>query len=817
MSQGEGRPVVEADERALLRELPLAPNSPPLPLAPRPAPPKPTTRLGIDPGRAASLPRAITSAMLSALRDEEARGSVFLFLPVVLGVGAIIYFALPVEPPLSGIVLGMVVLGPLAWVARHRTQARLLLVSVFLVVAGMLAGKVETLRLATPMLGAGVTTHVTGRVRSISRDERGHVRMTIDVLSTSRPRLRYGPDRIRAWARKVPDDMTVGSGMSGLVRLLPQSGPLRPNGYDFAFQGYFDGIGARAFLLGEPKVVAISSPSNPLERLGLAAARLRSSLTARIRADIGGQTGAVAAALITGEKAGIADDVNEALRVSGLAHLLSISGLHMALVAGTIMLVLRAMMALFPGYAARHAVKKQAAVAALVMAAVYLVLSGAGIATQRSFIMLLVMLLAVLADRSAITMRNLAIAALIIIVVAPHEIVGPSFQMSFAATAALIAAYAWWSGRRRGQADDAKGRGVGFGLFGRAVRLVAGIAATSLIAGIATGIFAAFHFNRLAPLGFVANVLAVPVFSIAVMPLGILGVVAMPFDLDGLPLRLMGHGIGVVIGIARWVAGLSPNGGTGLMPESALLLLALALVAASMLATRLRLAAVPLAAVGLFAFYRERPPDIAVSEDARLAVVRTGDGSLAVSRSRPNAFTLNDWKRAYRATHIVKVAKVPSNAARHEGFVCQGHVCTAGSAGGYVVAYASAPDGAETACRSGDVVILAYGAPRAHCAQEDRLVVTARELALEGALEIRLPRGPPDNAAAGQNETATRSLRSEYRKRLSRAVLSFALAGSLERPWHAQRRYLRAARGLPPYRSRSRKRRSRQKASRNAQ
>ena len=175
-------------------------------------------------------------------------------------------------------------------------------------------------------------------------------------------------------------------------------------------------------------------------------------LAARIRDRIGGVEGEVAAALVAGVRGGIPEQVNEAMRRAGLAHILSISGLHMALVAATVMAALRGGLGLFPDFSSRRPVKKYAAAIALVAITAYLLISGADVAAQRSYIMLAVMLAAVLCDRAALSMRNLAIATVIVVAWSPHEVVGPSFQMSFAATAALIGAFSAWSHRKGGTA-----------------------------------------------------------------------------------------------------------------------------------------------------------------------------------------------------------------------------------------------------------------------------------------------------------------------------------------------------------------------------
>ncbi len=261
--------------------------------------------------------------------------------------------------------------------------------------------------------------------------------------------------------------------------------------------------------------------------------------------------------MITGKRDTISPPVNEAMYVSSLAHVLSISGYHMAVVAGIVFFIFRASLALIPSIASRYSIKKWAALPALAAAAFYLVLSGAEVATQRSFIMVAVVLIGVMCDRPALTLRTLTIAALIVLALAPEAVVHPGFQMSFAATLALVAAYAHglpWG------ADADSSLSARMALWGG--RQIVGLILASLVAGLATTLYAAFHFHRLAPYGVLANLLAMPVVSLGVMPAGILGGVLMPFGFDAPFWRLMGLGIDWMIFIAEWVASLPGRGRT---------------------------------------------------------------------------------------------------------------------------------------------------------------------------------------------------------------------------------------------------------------
>ena len=352
---------------------------------------------------------------------------------------------------------------------------------------GMLFAKIETWRAGTKLLGGEISTRLTGRVAVIEHQANGRIRLTMDVLATERPKLKYVPDRVRVSARAIPENLQAGEVVVGIARLAPPSGPTRPGSYDFSFESYFDGIGANGFFLKQPERAAGARADEDAAQFLALVENLRTDLANRIRGAIGGAEGEIAAALIAGVRAGIPEDVNEALRRTGLAHVLSISGLHMALVAATIMVVLRAGFALFPGFASRRPVKKYAAGAGLVALAVYLFISGSAVAAERSFLMFGVMLLAVIFDRAALTMRNLAIAAIVIIAVSPHEVAGPSFQMSFAATAALIGAYAAWAERRRPASAANADRGMVGKIAGKAGGYAVGLAMTSLIAGTGDG------------------------------------------------------------------------------------------------------------------------------------------------------------------------------------------------------------------------------------------------------------------------------------------------------------------------------------------
>jgi ComEC/Rec2-related protein len=713
--------------------------------------------------------------------DHELQfGHLFLFVPICLALGALAYFNLITEPALWPMLVGAALFAVSATLARPLPVLRAVLIGLALVCTGAAAAKISVLRAATPMIGSEIGTRLTGRITEIERQPTGRVRLTLDVLGTQRPELRYAPDRIRATARQVPDGLRPGDTVVGVVRLMPASGPSRPSGYDFSFRSYFDGIGAVGFFLTDP-VVAEEVGDDPGFRLRAAAwiEERRLAVATRIETTIGGPEGAIAAALITGIRAGIPEEINEALRVVGLYHVISISGLHMALVAGTLIGLVRGVFSLFPNFAMRHPVRKYSAGIALVATAFYLLMSGGDVAAQRSFLMLAVMLIALIFDRSALTMRNLALSAIVILLLSPEEVVGPSFQMSFAATAALIAAYAAWTSYRESQATEPIGsRGAVGGLVRKGMQFGIGLSMTSVIAGLATALFTAWHFQQVAPLGLVANLTAMPVVSVIIMPFAVFACLLMPFGLDEIPLQIMGMGIGAMNAISIWLAERSFLDATGAIPLSSVLLLTAGLAILTMAGSILRWVAAPLGLAGAFLLVTvPAVPDVLVSEDARLVAVRLADGRIAVNRARPRAFTMENWLRAFGAEqHTGPVEGQPTpTSPQANAFQCEEAVCSVMHPSGAVIVHVPDEASVERFCATAHLIIIDDATAENPC-RTGPVVLTKRDLARRGSAEMFFR--PSEHGVT--------------------IAIRHAVAEPY-RPWHEHRAFSREARGMPPY------------------
>jgi competence protein ComEC len=516
----------------------------------------------------------------------------------------------------------------------------------------------------------------------------------------------------------------VGRFVEFKARLSPPLSPLRPGGYDFARDMYFQGLGASGFVLGK---LRITEPPHayPLRlRYFVFIDGMREAIDKRIRAVLDGDRGSIASALITGKRDTISPPVNEAMYISGLGHVLSISGYHMAVVAGMVFFAVRALFALLPSFANRRPIKKWAAVAALLMATFYLLLSGAEVATQRSYIMIGIVLIGVMIDRAVLTFRTLTVAALGVLLLAPEAVVHPSFQMSFAATLALIAGYqsslAWASSS--GETPFA----ARLALWGG--REVIGLTVVSLLAGTATIPYVAYHFHRASPYGVLANLAAMPVVSGWVMPWGILGVLSMPLGLDLPCWRLMGWGIDWMTAVAIWVGNLPgslwrvPAFGAG-----PLLICTLGIVILCLLRTPLRLAGALLIGAAVVTGLRTPQPDVLIAADLQSVGVRGRDGKLAIFRSGTDSFAAREWLAADADPRIVR------DDTLAKGIICDHAGCIARLQDGQIVAVIRAAEAFEEDCLRAAVVISARQPP-ADCSA---LIIGRRETDAAGAIALR--------------------------------------------------------------------------------
>lgn len=661
---------------------------------------------------------------MDRLVEEAEAGRFALWGPIAFGVGVIVYFSAAHEPELWAAVTLALACAAMVVAARRRFVVLGLALALAFGAAGFLAAKLATARADAPALSRALRAEAVGRVVRVEPRDRGQRRVTLELERLGGLDDDVRPKRARVTLGPAPA-IAAGDRLSLTAFWRPPQGPVRPGGYDFGRAAFFEGVGATGQQAKNLRNLGPAADAGPAERLSARLERLREGLTTRIAAAIGGDEGAVAAALVTGVRGPISGAVEDEMRAAGLSHILSISGLHMALVAGTLFWLVRATLAVSQRAALNWPVKSVAAVVALAGAAFYLALSGAEVATQRSFLMVAIVFLAVVVGRPAVTPRNLALAALGVMLLTPEAVLGPSFQMSFAAVAALVA---WLEARPRNAQPPPEGRLARAFRWLRAAATLALV--TTLVAGFATAPFAAYHFHRVTPYALAGNALATPLISLIVMPCVVGGLLFAPLGLDGPWWSLMGWGLSGVLAIARAVA--SWPGSERAVPAfgaPALLLLAFGLTWLCLWRTALRYAAIPLLAAGLALGAIPGRPDVVVDRDGRAAAIRGPDGQMTLLGTRPTTFVGKVWLAADGAAlgHAASATGAPTG--RCDAYGCVGRLRDGQEIALIWDARAFAED-----CRRAALVITRLTAPPA-CG-ETAAVIDRSTLRATGALSV---------------------------------------------------------------------------------
>ncbi|MCZ4299089.1 ComEC/Rec2 family competence protein [Henriciella marina] len=498
-----------------------------------------------------------------------------LYFALGLCLGAIVYFTLPFEPTLLVLlVLAAAANGAVFFGLRNAEgfALRLVLILIIGAVCGAMVSKIHTMVRPVPpvhqMIGP---TMIEGWVNAVEPGEKG-VRLRIDVHAIGGIDPERLPKRIRL-THSLSLNVSPGRFVRCWAVLRPPPQPGMPGDYAFNRQAFFDGLDGVGYVQGRCRGGTLGAQLGFMEKLRSTVSVMRRSLAIHVRDAAGDRAGGFAAALASGDRSFMERADVEALRRAGLAHLLAISGLHLGIVGGLVYVSVRRVLSLWEWFALRVPVQKPAAAVALTMTALYLVLSGASISTQRAFIMAAVFFGAILLDRSPLSFRSFAVAMAAVILIQPHSVMTPGFQMSFAATGALIATYLVWRERRQVQTDRTSGNGFVFTLQSLVV--------TSIVGAAATAPFALYHFDRVAPGGLWANLLAMPIITFVSAPLAGLALATAPIGLDEPFLRLFGWSLEQVLKIAHWV---SNQPGSDLMirdpmPAGVLLVLSMGLIA----------------------------------------------------------------------------------------------------------------------------------------------------------------------------------------------------------------------------------------------
>ena len=588
-----------------------------------------------------------------------------LWLPVLMGAGIGLYFSLKSEPPVwigpAALLLAALASG-LAW---RSERAWFPAAGCLAFALGFASAQFQAHDVAAPVLERRVAGTLEGRVFSVDPLPEGS-RIVIAPASLGDLAPARLPARVRVRLRHGDGGVVPGDWVSLRVSVEPPPAPAMPGAYDFERAAWFLRLGGVGYALSAPEQTAPPAGAAPGE-FGQALNALRQGLTSRIRAALPNPEGAIASALITGETHAIPPEDAGAFRDAGLAHILVIAGLHMGMVAGICFFALRAIFALIPAIALNYPTKKFAAGLALAMTFGYMLLSGATVSSRRAFAMIALALLAVLVDRFSISARALALAAVAIMLMTPSSAMGPSFQMSFAAVAALVAFYESYRVQLSQWYRESGG-------MRRLSLYLLGISFTTIVTTLATAPFTIYHFNRFPLYSVAANVAAVPITGFWVMPWAILSVLLMPVHLEFLALHPMAWGIDAIWAIARGVTSW-PGAVMNLpsMPAWGLGVLGLGGLWLCIWRRRWRYLGFVPVALGLASIWLSRPPDILFADNGKLMAVRATDGNYLPSLAHGDRSAEETWsKRA--ASHLGPVW--PGSGASADGSLnCDAGAC----------------------------------------------------------------------------------------------------------------------------------------------
>ena len=709
-----------------------------------------------------------TAALAQCLSQERDRW--FLWAPVFLGCGITGYFKLVWEPSPGIAFIPLVVVMTTALLLRAGTIQQFALAALLAVALGFAISKVRMHTVDAPILERRLTAAtVTGTIERVEpRPARGP-RVTILVRDLAGLPNYRRPHRVRVRILANNSNLQPGDVVRLKATLSPPPPPALPGGYDFARAAYFKRIGAVGFARSRPVRLGPAQNISLGLRIAIEIQRLRQQIGKRITDALPGQTGAIANALMTGERGQIPETTLDAYRDAGILHVLSISGLHMAIMGGAVFFAVRLMLAMVPGIALYFPIKKIAAVTAILAAAAYLVISGTTHATIRAFIMISIMMLAIVCERPAIALRNVALAALAILLLAPESLFNVGFQMSFAAVVALVSAYEFHRDRRLQEEP-----GVRRGRFVLAIWFVAGIVATTIIASVAVAPVGAFHFHKSQQYAVLANLIAVPVCNFIVMPAALAAFVLMPMGWEAAPLWVMGHGIDIMTWCAKEVAAMP--GAVGHIPafsESAFGLMIVGGLWLCLWRTPWRLLGCAATAVGIALAPLQPRPDVLIGREGRLVAVRQPGGKLVALDSRRARFELARWLEHDGDPRSVAEA-TDRSAYRCDVEGCSAHVLH------HVVAISRRPASLVDDCARATILVLGYPRPAA-CNPEGR-VIDFWQLRARGTHALYLagrsePKIVTVNATRGRrpwSRQLTRRLRRPGMRNSRRGVAAFA-------------------------------------------
>lgn len=679
-------------------------------------------------------PRRLFRQAVLWIQQERPR---FLYwLPVFQAIGIGSYFVLNHEPSLY-LACALCVLTAInslwlrygrlpRWIENKREPFWLFSLAALAVAIGFAGITARTQALDTVQIDKPIPiAMLRGQLLSSEATEKG-TRFVLRVREIEQHRQILPPDKTPKLVRlslrnHSPQQMPQnGSEVEVMARLLPLSGPFYPGAYDFRRQGYYEGLGATGIAYRVPVVITPTASKPPLS---LWAENWRQQIAARVHSLLPTQAGAVAIALMTGKRSRIDTATNEAMRDAGIAHLLSISGMHIAMVAAaaffavrlglSLLLMLLALLPIGPRMAHTQLwpLHKIAAATALASIVCYTFLVGSPIPAVRALLMAGLVLVAILINRRAITLRSVALAAGLILLIYPESLLLPGFQLSFAAITALVAAYEKWQQHEPASQPHKTTHHGGPLHWLRGY--VLGLVLSSLIAGIATAPIGAWHFQRLQIWGILGNLVAVPLTSLPIMPCAMLALLLMPFGLDEPFVQLMGWALDIMLQSAAMVASLpAANLVIGFFPLWVLLLMVLSGLWLLLWRSPLRWAGAPLLLLALLMVpVTQLKPLAVIGVEGQVAVRLTAQDQLYLAKGKADGLLGEVWARSFSGATYSGTSPLTCDKLGCTAALNLAHGTTT-----YKLALPANPSALPEDCQKADLIMLANLTLRTECA-----------------------------------------------------------------------------------------------------
>ena len=573
----------------------------------------------------------ITQKISSFMYQQRQGLSLMMGAFFALGIG--IYFALPVEPYLWFVGLSTFISIVLWFLVRRDNAARLIFGYISFICLGVFVATVRTHIVAAPVLSEKMyDVAISGEVSKVEPRRDGY-RVTLKNITIDELDKDKTPVQIRLNYKQQTPLIRVGDTLSGYAHLVPPILPAQEGAYDFSRTAWFMRVGA----LGRLSEISQYNVNPKRSELSIWFEDIRSFISNRVQAILPPDAAAIVVPLIIGDQGLVSQKQYDLYRTAGIVHVLSVSGFHLTLLAGLVFFLIRGIFAFFPYFGHILNTKKLAAFLSLLFVLFYLFISGLQIPAIRSFVMIAVILIAIMLDRSALSLRTAVLAGVLILAIWPESLINAGFQLSFIAVFAMLSLYEtlmrWFkSSPYQNQ------------FWYKCWLIFVGSVCVSLLATLSTALYGAYHFNQFAPYGVLGNLLTSALFSFAIMPLLLFAVLLMPFGLDGFFLRVCGYCLDIITHVCEWIRTLPyaditvpafDTWGLGVITAGLLILF--------FFQGRVRLVGIPIIVIGLSAFMTVPRPDILVSEGGKVAAVRLQDGRLALTDKSANPFVSDIW------------------------------------------------------------------------------------------------------------------------------------------------------------------------------